>query len=743
MITKISQIKGFGVYQNFRWGPDLKDFSSFNLIYGWNYAGKTTLSRIFRSIELRKLHQVDPGTVFEFEDDASNVYDQSFARTANIKVFNSDYVSENIGWDDETINPILLIGEESILLKEKQRQKREEKQKLEEKIHKAKNEVQEQENIISYNKTNIAREIGNLLSIRPFDKRHFEHALGEYNSSSSLDILNESKFDQKKGLALSNENRPHIPLLGGVIINFEQLNVSIKELLGATVSNTISIEELVSNQELNAWVKVGFHLHKDRADCAFCGNPIGSALLDRLSQHFSKAYEELETRLNLQKKDIENRIQELQRFQIPDKNSLFPEYQSDYENAVKAFETEKKKTEEYLSSLIERLNHKLAHPFKCIEYDHHPTPPVLSVEKINEIIELHNKRSADFEEEKRAAVEAIKRHFASTFIRDEKYFQQLTEIEQKRDQISKLGAELRNLEKELKEIDRSISSTAKGAEQINEFLKSYFGKEDVSLEVTANNKYQLIRKGKPAKNLSEGEKTALAFAYFMASLKEKGNELKETIVYIDDPVSSLDSNHLFNTYSFIKSTFYQFDQDGNPKHVIKCKQLFISTHNFEFLNLVKDWFFKLKEHFRSFHLIEKEQDGQSKIKGLPVVLQKYKSEYNYLFSLIYDFAQSPAQDFHQLYNLPNIIRRFLESFLAFKYQANKNIDNHITSLIPNPIQSEKVRKFVHYHSHSLGTSRLIQMSNMAECREVAEIVLNAVKDIDPIHYEHLEQSVQD
>jgi wobble nucleotide-excising tRNase len=40
MITKINKIKDFGVLKNFN-GNGLSKFKIFNLIYGWNYSGKT------------------------------------------------------------------------------------------------------------------------------------------------------------------------------------------------------------------------------------------------------------------------------------------------------------------------------------------------------------------------------------------------------------------------------------------------------------------------------------------------------------------------------------------------------------------------------------------------------------------------------------------------------------------------------------------------------------------------------
>lgn len=46
MIKRISSIKQFGVYNDFKWDANVPDFNDKNIIYGWNYTGKTTLSRL-------------------------------------------------------------------------------------------------------------------------------------------------------------------------------------------------------------------------------------------------------------------------------------------------------------------------------------------------------------------------------------------------------------------------------------------------------------------------------------------------------------------------------------------------------------------------------------------------------------------------------------------------------------------------------------------------------------------------
>ena len=51
MIKKIHTIRKIGVFQDYRRNGDLRDFDDKNIIYGWNYSGKTTLSRLISFLD--------------------------------------------------------------------------------------------------------------------------------------------------------------------------------------------------------------------------------------------------------------------------------------------------------------------------------------------------------------------------------------------------------------------------------------------------------------------------------------------------------------------------------------------------------------------------------------------------------------------------------------------------------------------------------------------------------------------
>lgn len=238
-----------------------------------------------------------------------------------------------------------------------------------------------------------------------------------------------------------------------------------------------------------------------------------------------------------------------------------------------------------------------------------------------------------------------------------------------------------------------------------------------------------MRNGRDATNLSEGEKTAVAFSYFMTRLEDKETGIFNAIIFIDDPISSLDSNHLYNTFAVVQAKLEN------------CKQLFVSTHNLEFFNLLKEWLKKIrgnKDKCR-YYLIEritKNGNEISDIRKLPSLLLNFKSEYHFLFYKIKSFADNPSVDFESLYQLPNIIRRFLEAFIGFKFATG--LKKGLKLIIIDDSECIKANKFINNLSHQTGLSRSLVFCDINECKRIVDIVLEAVKRKDSEHYRILE-----
>ena len=110
MIKKID-INNFGSFSGYSWDSFLSQDHSFkdvNIIYGRNYSGKTTLSKVFRCLEKKTLHNDYDNPDFKITlDDNSEINCSSIdSHNINICVYNTDFVKDNLNWlrnEDGTI----------------------------------------------------------------------------------------------------------------------------------------------------------------------------------------------------------------------------------------------------------------------------------------------------------------------------------------------------------------------------------------------------------------------------------------------------------------------------------------------------------------------------------------------------------------------------------------------------------------------------------------------------------------
>jgi len=119
MIKKIESIKGLGLFKGNTSFPDNIDFEKYNIIYGYNGSGKTSLSRALRFLEDKKFPEFISNntsnvelsittTAGKQELSLNNIKDC----TENIRVFNTDFVWENIKWSENGAKGIATIGKE-------------------------------------------------------------------------------------------------------------------------------------------------------------------------------------------------------------------------------------------------------------------------------------------------------------------------------------------------------------------------------------------------------------------------------------------------------------------------------------------------------------------------------------------------------------------------------------------------------------------------------------------------------
>ncbi|MBS4193209.1 AAA family ATPase [Bacillus sp. FJAT-49705] len=787
MIKKLN-IYDYGVYKDFIWNNVMGNtedttFGPRNIIYGRNYSGKTTFSRIFRSLENRKPHEdFKDGKFLITLEDGTEITDQEIAQgTFNFRVYNSDFKKENLSFlynDEGEILPFTILGEENVDIDKKidiERRKIEEIQfrlygtnnnglvhryNVEEKrISSMEKELQQKiREAASDIRNNSLYFVANEKK-KQYDSRDF---LSEIPSALALDI----PIEERHRNILKEEIKPVLNTIKDLDFMDPNLLLEANELLTRNINPSRIIERLAKNSLLQQWVREGIAFHKKvhNEECAFCGSPIDERAWEELDSHFTTEVEEFSLKINSLIKQLENKKELIMNYKLPLKSSdFYSVFQEQFNILVEEYEFLISEKIKHLETKIEILDERrlnLFNPFNKTINDNDLAHRIeINISNINMLVERHNNFTNGFlneQEKARSQLRFNEIHKVIKMINYEKRKRKIDEENKKLQQISLQKDTLTVNEKEsltrIKNLEVMLKDEQNSVIEINKYLKTFLGHPELYLDLIKNSgpenqsKFVIMRKQELAKNLSEGEQSLIAFCYFLATLKDISN-VDDYTIFIDDPICSLDSNHIFYVYSLI-------DSEIASK---KYKQIFISTHNLDFLKYLQKLTnpeknkHRMKLYHNKWWLIEKcfnkEREVVGTVKKMPKYLEKYSTEFIYLFHEIYRVANEEQCDenYHVFYNFPNNARKFIETYMFFKYPDIKiGNDRRILSFFGGNM---KVRSFINrinneYSHGEQQPDRLFKPVNIPEFKENAKIILEAISNRDSEQYDAFLNSIE-
>ncbi|MCG2716164.1 MAG: AAA family ATPase, partial [Candidatus Marinimicrobia bacterium] len=121
---------------------------------------------------------------------------------------------------------------------------------------------------------------------------------------------------------------------------------------------------------------------------------------------------------------------------------------------------------------------------------------------------------------------------------------------------------------------------------------------------------------------------------------------------------------------------------------------------------------------------------------LDELLEKHESEYHYLFSCVYQAAsEQSGTSLKQNYILPNITRRLLEAFMAFRQpQSTGNLWKQLEQIPYDKSTKVRILRFINTHSHhgEIGEPEH-DLSILSEAQSVIREVLDLMATIDKDH----------
>jgi wobble nucleotide-excising tRNase len=777
-INKIKSIKKFGVFNDFDWDGIVRDdhnnkvvFGNINIIYGRNYSGKTTLSRIFRILETGYIQDSYDNPNFEILlNNKSSITQNNFKScTLNVRVFNEDFIRSNLRFlvdPDGEIVPFAILGSDNTIIEKEISKLLDEigsdilshETGLHKKLLDYNNLAEIEKNEYNTAKDALEKKLIDKATNKEYGIKYQFIKFGDQNytvkklkedyqivkSSSYLHLTSDQKIEYEQIIKeQAKENVPTIPVQQLMI---DEYCMNAIQLLSKQIGTSNKLTELLRDAALNDWVKQGLNLHKDRNLCAFCGNQINDERWSLIHQHFDQESQTLERDIDNLIKKIENHIYELKIILMNiDKTKFYLNFHKQIDFFSQSYKHELDKYSKSLSSILEQLNKRkneitVSFSFTSPQYE---TDKLTSlINDFNTIIKQNNDYGSKQLESKKTAQKALRLQEVVDYYNQIDYETEIRRIKEKKDKYDELLEQLElskktfnSKQEELQIKYRLLNDEEEGARRVNKYLKDNFGHNSITLEAQKPStpekhiKFNIMRHGKPAFNLSVGECSLISFCYFVARLDDIYTCGKKPVIWIDDPISSLDSNHVFFVYSLILSQIINNN---------KFSQIFISTHNLDFLKYLN----RLNgEGFEKRFFVINRTGDKSIIEVMPNYLKVYATEYNYLFSKILECSQIEIinDNNHELiYNFGNIARRFFEIHLYFKYPDNSK--NKLQRFFANDtVAAELINRFYNETSHG-SLERAQRIGEIPEAIPTAKIIIEKLKQ-DSEQFEALLRSI--
>lgn len=731
MIKSLDSVSGAGVLNGFSWREDaLPEFGRFNLIYGWNASGKTTLSRIFKLLDTAENSRLPASSYAKFRV-ADHIVDTRRKMPVDylVRVFNRDFIEDNLS--DHTSAPALLIvGSDNIRLSKRITSLAKRRSKVADIFRVAKTRVDDISKGRDRLATHLATACGTALGIRNFRSPDLKDAALSIEGKEEDYLLDASSLQAAIDSARDQAEYTQVAVPLAHLPSEVIAPADLEPLLKRTPRQQ-ALKRLSENLGLSEWVRNGLRFHQHTTACAFCGNDASSALA-AYEQHFSDEYQKQHAAIG---SAIGRIRQAMVSSSLPHPKDIAPPMRERFLAAAERYRALQQEENDLLNRWIGQLEEKLAHMDDAIDpVRRNSSSSALSsiIEELNALAILHNQACKDAAARRRLAVDEVTLHFAARYTLDPEAIDQIEKLRAANECLRRVNQTGGRIRTTMDSAQAELQRTSVAANEINRLLRLILGSR-VSVEQAPDKQLLFMREGAPASNLSDGEKTAVSLAYFLVGLKQNGISLEDTIVFVDDPICSLDTNHIYEVAYLLLS------------ELKSCRQVFVSTHNSDFFNTLKqEWTDRgtFKKKHRGY-LMHRLNDKQSALRTLPSHLVKFRSDYHHVFYCLNQMRSAGTDSIDAYVHCPNLIRRFLEMYLGFRIPRSSGIQGKLSLLFDDEEIQQAITRFADEGSHSVSSLRLLEFSDFpAMARSMIDRLFTALEEKDPAHYIALVEATQ-
>jgi wobble nucleotide-excising tRNase len=587
-------------------------------VYANNGEGKTFISNMFRLLENRtdllqdklgntitdkfiSLDKTNCDFSFKITDDEGEKEDLSVALKKGeittvpttkyiYHTFNQDYIDENseVNYDKDGNITDYIIGKANIDVS-KEEKKLKEKNKDKEKLYDETKEKIE---------TLIDKKIGSIPHIKKLNEyKDYLYFEGIYNDFENpwtglrygfKDYLND--FDKIKSVP---ESLPKLQEVLKVDDNTDFIKTTIDKLKEKFDLSKVADDFKKKVLEKQSFIEKGLELLTETDKCPFCEQEIKDNALTLIDNYTSFIQDEETKTVNAfkeKKKQILFLIDEINTC-----NNSNLEAKVSFNNYVEKYFSSSKGVELYdlpISDLVKDLNgiiEKIENKIQDIS-----VPIIIQdnvLKTIHKNILVINKKSDDNNTEINkinlkldnlsSENKEVRRNLCKSLFNElsKQYNSEFLQLNTFKEDIKVLEESI-GKKKEQNKINKreKVSKTIKSV--LYNFFTDKYSLDEETFRLTF--KKETLNSGQAKDVLSEGEKTIIAFAYFLGDthLKlKKVEDYNRLFFIIDDPISSMDFNHVYTLSGIIRDLKKVFELDTHTRFII-------FTHNIEFMRIL-------------------------------------------------------------------------------------------------------------------------------------------------------------
>ncbi|QLA70604.1 AAA family ATPase (plasmid) [Enterobacter pasteurii] len=667
--------------------------SKVTLIYGQNGSGKSTVSGYFYD------RQADNYRHCTFES----------PHISHFQVFNQEYIDSKFARSDYQPG-IFTLSEANQESQDKINSNNKESAKLSARTDKLNEEIAEKEGMKETVVDRCARDIFNrtvndrkILSDfldgakikRSFYERMVATPLSEVSTTAESLAEKWRMLSQSEGTLVAEIYIPPT-----TVITEDTLTLMQEPVMPASSTQFSAIIQKIGNAD---WVRQGQqYIHDDI--CPFCQQSLDVTAFSReLIQMFNESYQTSLGALSQAAERLAQDCDALAEYERRVATHAFVDEESQLLTLVKA-------VKKGLRILLQQLLTKIKEPSLRVQPENVQDPLVQlrkEVETFNTRVRENNRLAENFSQEKQnlyAEVMAHLRGICEEFFtgRDRQLGELQNEIDTRLREVSALAAGKKTLDEETNRLTGQLSDIQPTINSINANLRllGITGFEIICHDAEMK-LYRLRRGSEPEKaevfkSLSEGEKTMVAFLYFIescsGSLTPESIHPQNKLIVIDDPISSLSHNYIYEVAALIKRKIIKA---AAARHVV------ILTHNMFFFQEILLNSGRLQDNREApvnWSLLRIIKSDYSSCETLS--MHEMLNEYQALWQTLKDVRDEKTQPVV----LFNTMRNILEYYFSFACK-NEKLKEALESLATEHSDAGEYDSFyraINRHSHSDG-----------------------------------------